>query len=150
MKQRNYFTRFPLLLAGFLCLAPTLLSGQSAIAYDYDHAGNRIARRVIHITPRAVPEKTIANPDSVIEVLSDMEIHAYPNPARETLHVDAKHLRQDTSLQITLFNIQGAIVFRKETLTPSNIIDMSVYPSGVYILRVSSADKDTEIKIIKQ
>lgn len=140
--------QYLLILSGLLLVKPTTSFAQ--VAYDYDPAGNRTARRVISMPAKSPAKAVQAKPDSISEVLSGIEILAYPNPARETLNVEAKGLGENDEVHIFLFNSQGALVFRKESAAFFNPIDMSALAPGVYILRITAGGKKTEIKIIKQ
>lgn len=143
-----YYLKIPLLCIGIWFFSPLFISAQSLV-YEYDNAGNRISRKVINM-PAKSSAKAEVKPDSIIEVLSNVEVLAYPNPAKETLNVEAKGLKEDEKVQIFLFNSQGALVYKKESDVSFNPIDMSAYLAGVYILRIIAGEKKTEIKIIKQ
>ncbi|MFT6687340.1 MAG: hypothetical protein ACJAX7_000338 [Saprospiraceae bacterium] len=75
-------------------------------------------------------------------------ISLYPNPSNDFINIS---LNKDQLLKIELYNMTGSLLF--ETDLNSNIyaLNISNYPSGTYILRVSNQNNDTiNTKIIKE
>lgn len=137
-----------LLLLSLFLSSILLLQAQRKVVYEYDNSGNRIKRQVIVLNTKQA--KPAEKQDTVAEILSHVEVTAYPNPVKGTLHVEIKGQKEDEKARISLFGSQGTLVFNKETSEPYNPIDFNNYLPGVYILQVYVGDKKTEIKIIKQ
>lgn len=75
---------------------------------------------------------------------SDAPVTVYPNPAHNTLYVDA-HGQPIASAMLV-----SAVGHRFPVSVVSNTIDLSPYPSGVYYLQIVTNKSISQIKIIKR
>lgn len=75
---------------------------------------------------------------------SDAPVAVYPNPAHNTLYVDA-HGQPIASAMLV-----SAVGHRFPVSVVSNTIDLSPYPSGVYYLQIVTNKSISQIKIIKR
>ena len=75
---------------------------------------------------------------------SDAPVAVYPNPAHNTLYVDA-HGQPIASAMLV-----SAVGHRFPMSVVSNTIDLSPYPSGVYYLQIVTNKTISQIKIIKR
>lgn len=57
----------------------------------------------------------------------------YPNPAKNHIHISAKRMQQ-----ISVINILGQLVYAKNTENDSEIIDLSQFKAGIYMINVES------------
>ena len=71
----------------------------------------------------------------------------YPNPTDNILYINWPNSEQGT---FQLINISGEIIKSFNKIYPFNILDVSKYASGVYFLKINSAEIVTEIKFIKE
>lgn len=74
----------------------------------------------------------------------DAPVSVWPNPVRNTLHVDAHDQYIASAMLIS------AVGHRYPVSADGNTIDLSPYPSGVYYLQIVTNKSITQIKIIKQ
>lgn len=74
----------------------------------------------------------------------DVPVSVWPNPVRNTLHVDAHDQYIASAMLIS------AVGHRYPVSADGNTIDLSPYPSGVYYLQIVTNKSITQIKIIKQ
>lgn len=73
----------------------------------------------------------------------------YPNPMRDELHIASA--RNNINYDITITNISGREVLRKNKVTNESIIMVTHLPAGVYIVKLSDKDDQPKhYKIIKQ
>ena len=71
-------------------------------------------------------------------------ISVYPNPVRDVVFVEANH--GSSVLRVEVFNVTGQMVFS----STDTEINVSEWESGVYIVRVTAADKIVIRRILKQ
>ncbi len=62
-------------------------------------------------------------------------VQVYPNPTNHSLNVEAKSMTR-----ITLINTLGQIVLDKETDNDKELLDLSKYETGVYMMRVTTEE----------
>jgi len=151
MKHLHKKTNLYLLLL-FLGLYPMTGMAQNIVSYAYDNAGNRISRKIVLLSsnPTHVKKDTIV-PAPVEEQLGARKITVYPNPTKGALTVEIAGGNDKDEIQIVLISAQGIqLKALKAADTGTTPVDMHLYPSGWYILRVKAGDKVTEFKIIKQ
>jgi hypothetical protein len=81
---------------------------------------------------------------------SPFEIKAFPNPANGSLEVELKESRSG-NINFSLYDAGGRKLLQIYPENSKTRIDLGQYSSGLYLLKVSEADKEiTSFKIIKQ
>lgn len=84
----------------------------------------------------------VGNVGIVEEVINKLQV--YPNPATNLISVDA-----ETKIErIELVNNAGQMVFAQEARDSRLVVDVSVFSSGIYILKVYSQDQIMTRKFI--
>jgi hypothetical protein len=84
------------------------------------------------------------------DVNSPFEIKAFPNPANGSLEVELKESRSG-NINFSLYDAGGRKILQIYPENSKTTIDLGQYSSGLYLLKVSQADKEiTSFKIIKQ
>jgi hypothetical protein len=76
-------------------------------------------------------------------------IAIYPNPINDIIFVDNRGNKQE-KLQLKFFDVNGQIIFNKVVSEYHNAIDISMIPSGMYIIQVMTDNSIMNEKIIKQ
>jgi len=77
------------------------------------------------------------------------QLQVYPNPVGETLNIDLAENHE--ILSISIMEINGKVLnFMKLSNVQSTKIDMSNISSGIYFLRIQSANHNSLIKLIKK
>lgn len=128
-----------------------LTSGMAQkVAYDYDMAGNRIARKVVELNNPSYAKQHVETPVPIEEQLGERKITVYPNPTKGALAVEITGGDQKDQITLSLFSSQGVQLQNIKTTGITTPVNMSSYPSGWYILRLQIGDKMMEFKIIKQ
>lgn len=84
------------------------------------------------------------------ETLANWELFVYPNPTNDLLRVDITGGDIPPDASVEIFAVNGAKKGKWTGISPTNTIDISTYPTGVYLLRVE-LDKENVIvrKIVK-
>ena len=69
----------------------------------------------------------------------------YPNPAKDMLNITAENMRR-----ITISNVLGQIVYDREVNSDNEIINMSQYEAGIYMVRITTETGSVVRKVSKQ
>jgi hypothetical protein len=64
--------------------------------------------------------------------------------------VEIRNKNPEISHDLTVFNVNGKIIFQKNNVGSYMPIDLSRHPKGVYLLRISSSTSSITWKIIKE
>jgi hypothetical protein len=90
----------------------------------------------------------LSNTD-LIDIDKEHDFKLYPNPSRTNINVDfVKIPAQGTSIEI--LNVNGEKVFETLQVSSSNEINISQFPSGIYIVRTFQNKLKTIKKLIIQ
>lgn len=73
----------------------------------------------------------------------DNGINIYPNPAKEVLHIDGSGLQK-----LVMMNAHGQVVYENTNLLNSNSINIGHLTSGIYLIKVETADGITVTKVV--
>lgn len=148
------------ILLGILLLITGNLFSQSAvqsIVFSYDASGNRNSR-VIEITlpptkaagADTIPEPETPDPEPHFDEIAGAEIAIYPNPTQGKLTVKVANMPQEVKGQLALYDLNGRLILQKESMGHSNELDISMQPSGTYVMQITVGEESTTWKIIKQ
>ncbi len=85
---------------------------------------------------------------SVEEQMQDIHFALYPNPVSTQINISFP--KNAESADFTLYNILGERILQTNITTLKNSIDVSGLSSGMYIASITSNNKTTSYKIIKQ
>lgn len=78
------------------------------------------------------------------QVPEQLQLSIYPNPAADILNIEAEAPIQ----QIELIDVLGRTVFTKTNCWQKTAISVSSFSPGVYLVKVSSADKEAVKKVV--
>ena len=92
-------------------------------------------------TCESEPAKSFSNPEEdyiVVEVTKIDEngvkgMMVYPNPAKDMLNITAENMRR-----ITISNVLGQVVYDRNVNSDNEIINMSQYEAGIYMVRIAT------------
>jgi hypothetical protein len=126
------------------------------IAYSYDAAGNRIKKYVATI---AIPnnKSTELEDDEEFEEqffkndFGMREIIVYPNPVKIDLTIEIWKGNEKEQYSYLLYDMTGKLLIeRRREGNGSVTIDLSAYPSGIYVLIINTGEERLDYKIIKE
>ena len=147
MKTRYYIL---LLLAG---IALSVFS-QNRVQYTYDAAGNRLSGLSSQLRMAAIVEQENEEIDPQETVYSDKieqsNIRIYPNPTKGILKIEITRMSEENPIHLQLYDISGRIFVDEPDAAPFTDLNISDQPAGTYILKVSSDNRTTLWKIIKE
>ena len=138
-----------------ISLKEVIITGYaSKVEYTYDANGNRISRGIIYLSGLKSSSDSKTNESQVgvpQEFDGDLKISFYPNPTKGILRIEiASNTEIDKLGEISIFNMNGALVEKKADIDIENMINLSGLPSGIYILRVVLNNRIKEWKLIKE
>lgn len=81
---------------------------------------------------------------------SARQLSVYPNPATESITLDGDNLPQGESIQLRISNAFGQTLVSKEAVNPSTTIDISNWPSGIYMLQIKNDGLLYSCKFVKR
>jgi hypothetical protein len=83
-------------------------------------------------------------------ITSDVQkVFVFPNPANNVVNINLTDFKGKAD--VSLFDVNGRVVLRREVSTVSTQLDISALPAGVYIIRIKNGVKEVNMtKIIKQ
>lgn len=141
----------PLLTCFIIGLVANTSYGQQTYSFGYDAAGNR-EYRVIGLPPglKSTAKADSAQSKEYKEVIGELEIILYPNPTEGMLTVELKNLDEAKPSSIMVYDYSGRLLQSKNNLGAINTVDLSQMPRATYILRISSGERKTEWKVLKQ
>ena len=104
-------------------------------------------------TCESEPANSFRNPDQYyikIEMLNIGEtgvdgMMVYPNPAKDNLTIKAEGMTR-----ITITNTLGQVVYDNDVATDNEVINMSQYNAGIYMVRVTTETGSVVRKVSKQ
>jgi len=132
---------------------------QEFVEYHYDDAGNRILRLVIVIPPKLTPadslhvSQQLATGNSSLETsdkIGDCKVKIYPNPTGGAFTLEIAGLFDINTSLLSLYSTSGVELGTWKHLLESNSLDVSNFPAGNYILKLSLNGYSTSWKLIKE
>lgn len=84
---------------------------------------------------------------AINENTHEFNLSVYPNPAKTSLNI---RFEESSSYNLTLFSIDGRIVLKEKSNSEHHVLNIASLENGIYLLRVSDADRSKVIKIVKQ
>ena len=82
--------------------------------------------------------------------MPDASLIVYPNPTNGILNIEGlEYLITNRPLTIELINMAGVTCIRKQTADPKFTLDISGFPNGLYLLRISDEKQNIVEKVVK-
>lgn len=146
MKKLLYFLILSLFLTLILAFEG---SAQTSYIFGYDASGNRTSR-TIALKSAFIPQNdTIAAKQKTFEdLIGNREVKIYPNPTKGLLQVELPYI-ENLNATIRVYGMQGALVKEMKVKDYTTDVDLSRYPNGMYILKISIDNLSSEWRIIK-
>jgi aminopeptidase YwaD len=87
---------------------------------------------------------------TAIHTLQEIEFSFYPNPAKNVLTVEVPNNLESINLQIV--DLKGTVQFQTENYITNELIDISNFTSGCYLIKIGTDRKNITTKklIIKK
>ncbi len=88
-------------------------------------------------------------PQSLPELVGK-EIQVYPNPAKDFVTIHMGEAVANKPRNLVVMDVMGRSLFSESNVSPQAIIDVSQWPSGVYIIRIEQDDALDVQKFVKR
>ncbi len=137
----------------FSVLFSATAPAQPKYGFTYDSRGNRVTRALIVLKSGTIPADSL-QAKQVEKPLDDQiglqKTRIYPNPTKGLLRIDLPALTEQEAT-IRLHDSSGRLIIQQSAVEVNNELDLSAYPSGLYIMSIQIGPKDRkEWKIIKE
>lgn len=148
MKQRFFLLVGMLLLLQFIAIGKGYAQ-TGRVDYTYDQAGNRTGRLIVY---QSQAKRYNPPTDSVVvkDQLAGLDLKFYPNPTKGMLRVDINGSEADSELNMVIYDAQGRMILNSKANEGSNVLNLTRYAFGWYILQIQAGGNKREYKIIKE
>ena len=116
------------------------------VSFTYDATGNR-TNRSIDLGTKGSGENYR---ESFNDNLDNVHYHIFPNPTQGELTIQISNWSDESSITYSVRDLNGKMVVPVTNAGATTVVDLSVHPSGVYILTVMANGKRHQWKIIKE
>jgi uncharacterized repeat protein (TIGR01451 family) len=90
---------------------------------------------------------TVEQPSSIKENRNEVsDISVFPNPTNDVVYIS---YASNTSAEVTLFNMNGAVCLQQQLTATHQSISLSGLPSGVYFVSVAAGGNVVRKKVVK-
>ena len=150
------------LVLGFAFLGIGAYSQQDVMRreYEYDAAGNRTVRKVFELkSPSSQKsmneEESESGTDAAekpffVDNAGDVELKIFPNPTTSIVYIAIESAEEIHAGSIQVYNATGNLLGTQTIGSLNASIDLSAYPTGVYLVNITINGKETKWKIVKQ
>ncbi|MDD4553605.1 MAG: T9SS type A sorting domain-containing protein [Bacteroidales bacterium] len=127
----------------------------SYVEYAYDAAGNRVLRKIIHLTDNIDTLKSLTSSDSLLSGNKPLQsltgyVLIYPNPTKGQVTLKITDLNDDELAEYTIYTLSGQKLKEGKTVHKCTVINFDTYSPGVYLLNVKFREKTEFWKIVKE
>jgi len=93
--------------------------------------------------------RCLTNVTDIDKINFNEKIKIYPNPATDNLFINCSSFNSN-SVVLSIYNLLGDRIFVNELNSAENSIDLSSYPKGMYLIKLTSEQANYSEKIIKE
>ena len=79
--------------------------------------------------------------------MTDLKFKAYPNPTSEKLYLEFFNINQHKNLEVSFYDVLGKKAY-SSNLNPSGYIDVSNLKKGLYLLKVTTKERQLKSSLI--
>ena len=138
------------IVLALLALFAALLLPTQAVAqlvpgyqYVYDASGNRLSRVFTQVQLKR------GDTTETKTLVGNYEVSIFPNPTKGLLKINIAGLKADLPAQVFVSDISGKALFGSVFHSGENIVNLSGYPIGIYLMRLVIGDKSETYKVMK-
>ncbi len=92
------------------------------------------------------PEPDPEDPSTGVDYKSQLPVKAYPNPVKDLLYLN---FEEDGLYEVKLVSLTGMVVYCSSVSGGSHLIDVSSYPSGIYLLSIENAQHKRAVQKVE-
>lgn len=114
-----------------------------AQVYGYNGANSATTCYTLRVQLGTASRTTDPGTSDVQKVL------VFPNPAKNVVNINLADFKGKS--EVSLFDVNGRVILRREVSATSTQLDISALPAGVYMIRIKNGGKEANTtRIIKQ
>lgn len=136
-----------LLLLIFRCA----ISQDFKASFEYDENGNRVFAKVIYLS--LSPELDNQG-DSQNDNINNISFKVFPNPTQGVIRIELIDFNPEDFTQefsrLQVFDVSGKQIIQKSYFQQIVDVNLSSFPDGIYLLKLSFGGISNHYKIIKQ
>lgn len=138
--KKIIFTFLVLILNSFL----VLLVAQT-VEFSYDNSGNVTSRKIIVLKSASFVSDTLPI------IMEDVQINVkiYPNPTSGNLKIEIPDFKDNDNILFQIYDLNGRLVMKSKGAGISNMLDLSRFANGTYILQMTRNNRSSSWRIIK-
>ncbi|MET0395164.1 MAG: reprolysin-like metallopeptidase [Chitinophagaceae bacterium] len=110
--------------------------------FGYNNANNATSCYTLKVTTG-----TASRPVEIVQA-GKQHVEAFPNPVSREVNIRVNNLKGSADIRIV--DMYGKIVLQRTTSTVSTPLNLSALPAGIYLVKVTSNNEETIVKIVKQ
>ncbi|MCQ2072214.1 MAG: T9SS type A sorting domain-containing protein [Bacteroidaceae bacterium] len=133
------------LLAVLVLAVSACLAFADRIYYSYDNTGNRVSASTHAPSTRGAFD----NGTDISDTLALSGIRVYPNPTEGPLTVVITGYDLENA-GITVTDMTGKNLIRLTETAETNELDLTDYPSGIYLVRIRTVESESVHKIVRK
>jgi len=149
MKAHNNIYLYVLAIA-FLFL-PVIAMSQNTFYFKYDAKGNRTSRSIT-LKSATIQNATASSnqyEQEIEEMIGLRETKIYPNPTQGALRIEIG-MADGEEANYTLHDLNGKMIINQATKSTGFVLNLSHFPSGIYLLHINVGSDGMGWKIIKE
>ncbi len=81
------------------------------------------------------------------DLFPEDKLRVFPNPATDQVKVSFEGIE---TLQMSIYDVAGALVFQQQLTNPTNLIDIEFLPQGIFIIKLAGGDLHVQRKLVKE
>lgn len=110
---------------------------------EVDYMKNWIQQRLVWLDQN-MPGNCANDIISSVEQIDDLGfLNVFPNPTQGTLNVWSE--RGNT---LNVFNIQGQILLQQPMVSTSEVLDLSAFPKGLYLIQIANQTQSKVLRVV--
>lgn len=138
-----------LLLIAMMTASAMYGLAQTSVEFQYDANGNRILRQIVIGGNKEGLSKNTSDATTT-DSFESLSIALYPNPTEGRFAITLDGEKPDVMLYATLTTYTGSIIYDKRIVKGREDFDLTSYPKGVYLLRLTIDSESHVWKVIKK
>lgn len=142
-----------LLLIMMTALSTTKSFAQTTVEFSYDTNGNRVLRQItIGGDKNAKDYRNLRGEEtpSTTDNFESMSVALYPNPTDGQFVIETKDCDKSNTLRATLITPTGEVIQDLTLVAQQVIFDLTHYPAGIYLLKLTVGTECHVWQIIKK
>jgi hypothetical protein len=97
---------------------------------------------------KGVWKRSLSEMTGIKEIKKNEELIVYPNPSKNELTIE--YSAQFSAGVVSIYNMSGQLIIKQQLTVSKSKLDISGLTKGIYLLKLSTREKTTSTKFIKE